>query len=88
MFLQQAQATANQLEEEKLKKKLEELMSDRAMSSDEDEAKKATQSKGSDVKSSQHTEQVSSVQEAVYSSSSDEMPTETQKVLTHILHNL
>ncbi|XP_053353598.1 melanophilin a isoform X2 [Clarias gariepinus] len=77
---QQAQATANQLEEEKLKKKLEELMSDRAMSSDEDEAKKATQSKGSDVKGSQHTEQVSSVQEAVYSSSSDEMPTETQKV--------
>ncbi|KAF5895708.1 melanophilin isoform X2, partial [Clarias magur] len=77
---QQTQATANQLEEEKLKKKLEELMSDRAMSSDEDETKKAAQSKGSDVKGSQNTEEVSSVQEAVYSSSSDEMPTETQKV--------
>ncbi|MCJ8729809.1 hypothetical protein PDJAM_G00111300 [Pangasius djambal] len=75
-----AQDSANQLEEEKLKKKLDELMSDRALSSDEDEPKKPTQSKGSDVKGSQRTEQASSVQEAAMSSSSDEMPTETQKV--------
>ncbi|XP_060775001.1 melanophilin a isoform X2 [Neoarius graeffei] len=77
---QQAQALANHLEEEKLKKKLDELMSDRALSSDEDEPKKPTQSKGSGVKGSQQTENTSSVQEAALSSSSDEMPTETQKV--------
>ncbi|KAB5584416.1 hypothetical protein PHYPO_G00107290 [Pangasianodon hypophthalmus] len=75
-----AQDSASQLEEEKLKKKLDELMSDRALSSDEDEPKKPTQSKGSYVKGSQRTEQASSVQEAALSSSSDEMPTETQKV--------
>lgn len=59
-------------------------MSDRALSSDEDEPKKPTQSKGSGVKGSQRTEKASSVQEAALSSSSDEMPTETQKVITHI----
>ncbi|XP_053088156.1 melanophilin a isoform X3 [Pangasianodon hypophthalmus] len=77
--IKQAQDSASQLEEEKLKKKLDELMSDRALSSDEDEPKKPTQSKGSYVKGSQRTEQASSVQEAALSSSSDEMPTETQK---------
>ncbi|XP_053494667.1 melanophilin a isoform X4 [Ictalurus furcatus] len=76
---QQAQASASQLEEEKLKKKLDELMSDRALSSDEDEPKKPIQFKGPGVKGSQRTEQASSVQEAALSSSSDEMPTETQK---------
>lgn len=75
---------ANHLEEEKLKKKLDELMSDRALSSDEDEPKKPTQSKGSGVKGSQHTENTSSVHEAALSSSSDEMPTEAQKVIIHM----
>lgn len=56
-------------------------MSDRALSSDEDEPKKPIQFKGPGVKGSQH-EQASSVQEAALSSSSDEMPTETQKVIT------
>ncbi|XP_046701787.1 melanophilin a isoform X3 [Silurus meridionalis] len=77
---QQAHASVSQLEEEKLKKKLDELMSDRALSTDEDEPKKPTQPKGVGVKVSQRTEQASSVQEAVLSSSSDEMPTEAQKV--------
>ncbi|XP_026989200.2 melanophilin a [Tachysurus fulvidraco] len=77
---QQAQVSASQLEEEKLKKKLDELMSDRALSSEEDEPKKPTQFKGSGVKGVQHTEQASTRQEAALSSSSDEMPTETQKV--------
>ncbi|KAI5613527.1 melanophilin a isoform X1 [Silurus asotus] len=76
---QQAHASVSQLEEEKLKKKLDELMSDRALSTDEDEPKKPTQPKGPGVKFSQRTEQASSVQEAVLSSSSDEMPTEAQK---------
>lgn len=57
-------------------------MSDRALSSDEDEPKKPIQFKGPGVKGSQQTEQASSVQEAALSSSSDEMPTETQKVIT------
>ncbi|KAK3557243.1 hypothetical protein QTP70_026098 [Hemibagrus guttatus] len=74
---QQAQVSASQLEEEKLKKKLDELMSDRALSSDEDEPKKLTQLKGLGVKSVQRTEKGSA--EAALSSSSDEMPTETQK---------
>ncbi|XP_058259870.1 melanophilin a isoform X1 [Hemibagrus wyckioides] len=76
---QQAQVSASQLEEEKLKKKLDELMSDRVLSSDEDEPKKLTQLKGPGVRGVQHTEQASAVQEAALSSSSDEMPTETQK---------
>lgn len=83
MLLLQAQASASQLEEEKLKKKLDELMGDRALSSDEDEPKKPSQSKGSGVKGPQHSEQAYPVQEAALSSSSDEMPTETQKVITN-----
>lgn len=57
-------------------------MSDRALSSDEDEPKKPFQSKGFNVKGAQRNEQPSSVQEAALSSSSDEMPSETQKVIT------
>ncbi|TSK62544.1 Melanophilin [Bagarius yarrelli] len=76
---QQAQVTASQLEEERLKKKLEELISDRALSSDEDEPKKLTKSKGSGIKGAQSIKQASTTQEAALSSSSDEMPTETQK---------
>lgn len=59
-------------------------MSDRALSSEEDEPKKPTIFKGSGVKGAQHTEQASTRQEAALSSSSDEMPTETQKV--NIVH--
>lgn len=84
MSLLQTQASAGQLEEEKLKKKLDELMSDRALSSDEDEPMKPSQSKGSSMKGAQGNERASSVQDAALSSSSDEMPTETQKVITHI----
>lgn len=81
----QAHASASQLEERKLKKKLDELMSDRALSSDEDDPKKPFPSKGSGVKGAQRSEQAPSVQEAALSSSSDEMPTEAQKVITHTL---
>lgn len=83
--LLQAHASVSQLEEQKLKKKLDELMSDRALSSDEDEPKKPFPSKGSSVTGARRSEQASSVQEAALSSSSDEMLTETQKVITHAL---
>lgn len=56
-------------------------MSDRVLSSDEDEPKKLTQLKGPGVRGVQCTEQASAVQKAALSSSSDEMPTETQKVI-------
>ncbi|XP_062852875.1 melanophilin a [Trichomycterus rosablanca] len=77
---QPAQPSASLLEEEKLKKKLDELMSDRALSSDEDESKKLFQTKGSGVKGTQRSESVLAVQEAALSSSSDEMTTDAQKV--------
>ncbi|XP_036425693.1 melanophilin a isoform X2 [Colossoma macropomum] len=80
---QPAQPSASQLEEEKLKKKLDELMSDKALSSDEDEPKKLSQYKGSGVRGGLYGEQgppAPLAQEAELSSSSDEMPTEAQKV--------
>ncbi|XP_065096101.1 melanophilin a isoform X2 [Paramisgurnus dabryanus] len=76
------QPSAMQLEEEKLKKKLDELMSDRALSSDEDVPKKTPQSKGSIVRNASHGDQAPMAlgpQEPM-SSSSDEMLTEEQKV--------
>ncbi|XP_036425691.1 melanophilin a isoform X1 [Colossoma macropomum] len=79
---QPAQPSASQLEEEKLKKKLDELMSDKALSSDEDEPKKLSQYKGSGVRGGLYGEQgppAPLAQEAELSSSSDEMPTEAQK---------
>ncbi|KAI4892628.1 hypothetical protein NFI96_034107 [Prochilodus magdalenae] len=79
---QPAQPSASQLEEEKLKRKLDELMSDKALSSDEEEPKKPAQYKGSGVRGGVYGEQglpAPVVQEAELSSSSDEMPTEAQK---------
>ncbi|XP_073708160.1 melanophilin a isoform X2 [Garra rufa] len=71
---QAAQPTAGQMEEEKLRKKLDELMSDKALSSDEDEPKRPPQSKGSALSGPM----VPASQEPL-SSSSDEMLTEAQK---------
>ncbi|XP_016418905.1 melanophilin a isoform X2 [Sinocyclocheilus rhinocerous] len=75
---QPVQPTAGQMEEEKLRRKLDELMSDKALSSDEDEPKRPPQSKGSAVRGDQ-APVVPASQEPL-SSSSDEMPTEAQKV--------
>ncbi|KAL1273099.1 hypothetical protein QQF64_028961 [Cirrhinus molitorella] len=74
---QAAQPTAGQMEEEKLRRKLDELMSDKALSSDEDEPKRPPHSKGSAVRADQ-APMVPASQEPL-SSSSDEMPTEAQK---------
>uniref|UniRef100_A0A8C1R9K9 Melanophilin a n=1 Tax=Cyprinus carpio TaxID=7962 RepID=A0A8C1R9K9_CYPCA len=72
---QPVQPTAGQMEEEKLRRKLDELMSDKALSSDEDEPKRPPQSKGSAVRGDQ-----APVAQEPLSSSSDEMPTEAHKV--------
>ncbi|KAK2889011.1 hypothetical protein Q8A67_014386 [Cirrhinus molitorella] len=74
---QAAQPAAGQMEEEKLRRKLDELMSDKALSSDEDEPKRPPHSKGSAVRADQ-APMVPASQEPL-SSSSDEMPTEAQK---------
>ncbi|XP_051568498.1 melanophilin a isoform X2 [Myxocyprinus asiaticus] len=74
--------TAGQLEEDKLRRKLDELMSDKALSSDEDEPKLPPQSNGSTVSRALkggQTPMPPAPQEPL-SSSSDEMPTEAQKV--------
>uniref|UniRef100_A0A9J7YP72 Melanophilin a n=1 Tax=Cyprinus carpio carpio TaxID=630221 RepID=A0A9J7YP72_CYPCA len=71
---QPVQPTAGQMEEEKLRRKLDELMSDKALSSDEDEPKRPPQSKGSAVRGDQ-----APVAQEPLSSSSDEMPTEAHK---------
>ncbi|XP_028810598.1 melanophilin a isoform X5 [Denticeps clupeoides] len=65
-------------EAEKLRRKLDELMSDRALTSDEDVPKKATQGRGTPGKNGPPT--TPKLDQAAMSSSSDEMPTETQKV--------
>uniref|UniRef100_A0A672LSM6 Melanophilin-like n=1 Tax=Sinocyclocheilus grahami TaxID=75366 RepID=A0A672LSM6_SINGR len=75
---QPVQPTAGQMEEEKLRRKLDELMSDKALSSDEDEPKRPPQSKGSAVRGDQAP--VAPASQEPLSSSSDEMPTEAQKV--------
>uniref|UniRef100_A0A671LJ32 Melanophilin-like n=1 Tax=Sinocyclocheilus anshuiensis TaxID=1608454 RepID=A0A671LJ32_9TELE len=75
---QPVQPTAGQMEEEKLRRKLDELMSDKALSSDEDEPKRPPQSKGSTVRGDQAP--VAPASQEPLSSSSDEMPTEAQKV--------
>ncbi|XP_016342223.1 melanophilin a [Sinocyclocheilus anshuiensis] len=74
---QPVQPTAGQMEEEKLRRKLDELMSDKALSSDEDEPKRPPQSKGSTVRGDQAP--VAPASQEPLSSSSDEMPTEAQK---------
>lgn len=68
------------MEEEKLRRKLDELMSDKALSSDEDEPKRPPQSKGSTVRGDQAP--MAPASQDPLSSSSDEMPTEAQKVST------
>nr|XP_055070149.1 melanophilin a isoform X1 [Misgurnus anguillicaudatus] len=75
------QLSAGQLEEEKLKKKLDELMSDRTLSSDEEVPKKTPQSKGSIVRNTPHVDHapMALVPQEPLSSSSDEMPNEEQK---------
>ncbi|XP_055070149.2 melanophilin a isoform X5 [Misgurnus anguillicaudatus] len=75
------QLLAGQLEEEKLKKKLDELMSDRTLSSDEEVPKKTPQSKGSIVRNTPHVDHapMALVPQEPLSSSSDEMPNEEQK---------
>ncbi|XP_026117922.1 melanophilin-like isoform X1 [Carassius auratus] len=75
---QPVQPTAGQMEEEKLRRKLDELMSDKALSSDEDEPKRPPQSKGSTVRGDQGP--VAPASQEPLSSSSDEMPTEAQKL--------
>ncbi|XP_056606934.1 melanophilin a [Triplophysa dalaica] len=77
---QLVQPSAGQLEEEKLRKKLDELMSDRALSSDEDEPKKIPQSKGTTVSGRPQGDQAPIAPQEPLSSSSDEMLTEEQKV--------
>ncbi|XP_016419412.1 melanophilin-like, partial [Sinocyclocheilus rhinocerous] len=62
---------------EKLRRKLDELMSDKALSSDEDEPKRPPHSKGSAVRGD-HAPMAPTSQEPL-SSSSDEIPTEAQK---------
>ncbi|XP_058636239.1 melanophilin a isoform X2 [Onychostoma macrolepis] len=74
---QPVQPTSGQMEEEKLRRKLDELMSDKALSSDEDEPKRPPQSKGSAVRGNQAP--VAPASQEPLSSSSDEMPTEAQK---------
>ncbi|XP_030639204.1 melanophilin a [Chanos chanos] len=79
---QPAQPTAAQLEEEKLRRKLDELMSDKALSSDEDEPKKSALPKAAGVRRGSRSDSapVAPVpREADLSSSSDEMPTDAQK---------
>lgn len=68
------------MDEEKLRRKLDELLSDKALSSDEDEPKRPPKSKGSAVRGEQAP--VAPVSQEPLSSSSDEMPTEAQKVST------
>ncbi|XP_016328059.1 melanophilin-like [Sinocyclocheilus anshuiensis] len=75
---QPVQPTAGQMEEEKLRRKLDELMSDKALSSDEDEPKRPPHSKGSAVRGD-HAPMAPTSQEPL-SSSSDEIPTEAQKL--------
>ncbi|XP_050968791.1 melanophilin a isoform X2 [Labeo rohita] len=74
---QPVQSTAGQMEEEKLRRKLDELMSDKALSSDEDEPKRPPQSKGSAMRGDQAP--IAPATQEPLSSSSDEMPTEAQK---------
>ncbi|XP_048056449.1 melanophilin a isoform X6 [Megalobrama amblycephala] len=76
---QPVQPTAGQMEEEKLRRKLDELMSDKALSSDEDEPKRPAQSKGSKGVKGEPAPTAPASQDPL-SSSSDEMPTEAQKV--------
>ncbi|XP_051985558.1 melanophilin-like isoform X2 [Xyrauchen texanus] len=75
------QLTAGQLEEEKLRRKLDELMSDKALSSDEDEPKRPQQSNGSTMRSARKGDQtpLAPAPQEPLSSSSDEMPNEAQK---------
>ncbi|XP_048056444.1 melanophilin a isoform X2 [Megalobrama amblycephala] len=75
---QPVQPTAGQMEEEKLRRKLDELMSDKALSSDEDEPKRPAQSKGSKGVKGEPAPTAPASQDPL-SSSSDEMPTEAQK---------
>ncbi|XP_051996933.1 melanophilin-like isoform X2 [Xyrauchen texanus] len=82
---QPVQPTAGQLEEDKLRRKLDELMSDKALSSDEDEPKLPPQSNGSTVRHALKGGQTPMppappAPQQPLSSSSDEMPTEAQKV--------
>lgn len=72
------------MEEEKLRRKLDELMSDKALSSDEDEPKRPPQSKGSAMRGDQAP--IAPATQEPLSSSSDEMPTEAQKVRTQTTH--
>ncbi|XP_056315680.1 melanophilin a isoform X1 [Danio aesculapii] len=74
---QPAQPPAGHMEEEKLRRKLDELMSDKGLSSDEEDPKRPPQSKRSTVRGDQTAMTLAS-QEPL-SSSSDEMPTEAQK---------
>uniref|UniRef100_A0A8C1GQG4 Melanophilin a n=1 Tax=Cyprinus carpio TaxID=7962 RepID=A0A8C1GQG4_CYPCA len=75
---QPVQPTTGQMEEEKLRRKLDELMSDKALSSDEDDPKRPPHSKGSALRGD-HAPMAPTFQEPL-SSSSDEIPTEAQKV--------
>ncbi|XP_076848790.1 melanophilin a isoform X2 [Brachyhypopomus gauderio] len=81
MTVPHEQPSAGQLEEEKLKRKLDELMSDRALSSDEEEPKRPAHSRGPGGKGgASKGPSAQSTQGTVLSSSSDdEMPTEAQK---------
>lgn len=71
------------MDEVKLRRKLDELLSDKALSSDEDEPKRPPKSKGSSVR---HQAPMTPVFQEPLSSSSDEMPTEAQKVSTQTTH--
>ncbi|XP_035389675.1 melanophilin a [Electrophorus electricus] len=77
------QLSAGQLEEENLKKKLDELMSDRALSSDEEHPRRPAPSRGPGVRGRTIREQDPSApmaqKAAMSSSSDDEIPTEAQK---------
>lgn len=72
------------MDEEKLRRKLDELLSDKALSSDEDEPMRPPKSKGSAVRGDQAP--MAPVSQEPLSSSSDEMPTEAQKVSTQTTH--
>ncbi|KAK1798721.1 hypothetical protein P4O66_007003, partial [Electrophorus voltai] len=78
------QLSADQLEEENLKKKLDELMSDRALSSDEEHPRRPAPSRGPGVRGRTIREQDPSApmaqKAAMSSSSDDEIPTEAQKL--------
>uniref|UniRef100_A0A4W4GMT4 Melanophilin a n=1 Tax=Electrophorus electricus TaxID=8005 RepID=A0A4W4GMT4_ELEEL len=78
------QLSAGQLEEENLKKKLDELMSDRALSSDEEHPRRPAPSRGPGVRGRTIREQDPSApmaqKAAMSSSSDDEIPTEAQKL--------